>query len=219
MAYLIIIPIEFLIGMIVGIYSGDHKKGLSFNDLKVGAFIFFGINIFILLNASAITTASWLHLCLSFVSLFSGAFVGEYIVISWRKKIVSTSVKKADMQVTVNEFIQKSRSIADGNINQTTLMHYKLNEIMFHLRRLNRYVRDTQQLHAIGDSCRTLARVSVLIGEGRTDMKDKFDELSIRLSQISWETLVATELTLGSELSKSSFKILRHGLSLKHINK
>jgi hypothetical protein len=219
MAYLIIIPIEFLIGMIVGIYSSDNKKCVSFKDFKVGAVIFLGINIFMLLNTSIITAGIWIHLCLSFVSLFGGAFVGEYILIEWRKKIIATSVKKTDMQVTVNEFIQKSRSIAEGNTNQAILMHYKLNEIMFHLRRLNRCVKDTQQLHAIGDSCKTLARVSILIGEGRTDMKDKFDELSIRLSHVSWETLVATELNLGSELSRSSFKILRQGLSLKHTNK
>jgi hypothetical protein len=219
MAYFIIIPIEFLIGMIVGIYSGDHKKGCSFKDLKVGAIIFIVINVFIFFTTSMITTASWIHLCLSFISLFGGAFIGEYILIKWRQKIISTSVNKTDMQVTVNQFIQKSRNIADGNIGQATLMHYKLNEIMFHLRRLNRCVKDTQQLHAIGDSCRTLARVSVLIGEGRTDMKPKFDELSVRLSQVSWETLVATEITLGSELSKSSFKILRQGLVLKQTNK
>lgn len=197
------IGLELFIGMFIGFYFTDRKQGLSFNDVKIASVMFLTLNAVLLFTHNT----SWLalaHMIASFVVLFGGILVGEYLRIHLARKVVSRTVRKEDIYQTIQSFIEQANRVVNGEGS-----HKELEEQLITVQgridqaRLRVHLMKQPEMFArlnhISGMCEKLCCMSQSIqGE---DAK-AYRQISVSVSELSWDTLQSMEAGVTKSMTK-----------------
>lgn len=220
---LLLMPIELFIGVGIGFHVGDKRQGFSLREFKIASIAFFIVGGFMMFGAEQLSFGLFLQLFVGLAILFIGVFIGDYLAAHLIGKTVGKSVKKRDVQLVIFDFLRQAERVANGACTKcdTTEMFDKLDNVTSHIERLKSHLSEDESklskenLSIIADSCHTLSRISVMICNGKKDLKNKFVSLANELSHITWDALTETEKQVEMKLQRSSIKVVSYAMKMQ----
>jgi len=79
MTLLLLLMLEFALGIVIGFLLSDNRRGLSFRETKFATLLFLLVNAFVLLKHPELPPAVMIHLGVSWFVLIGGILSGESI--------------------------------------------------------------------------------------------------------------------------------------------
>lgn len=200
--YVIAFGIELLVGLLMGFYLTDKKRGISFRELRIGAALLLLVGAFMMWRNGAVDPITWIHTGLSFVGIFGGIVLGEYFHFKLVRK-VTEKIKKEDVHQSIEEFTREVKIFAKdkSGVNEYRMITAmqaavdKIDKVRYHAVATNRK-EIVEELCELSASCRALKRVSHRVSG------EKVQEFTERLTSVAWDTLRETEASVQKKMAQ-----------------
>lgn len=204
---IIFIFFELLIGLVIGFYLSDKKRGISFKEMKFGAIAMMIVTSTLLFIGSAHNAKTLIATLVSGLVIFTGVFTGELLKIKLTAAVVR-SIQKDNIYSTIRQFVAHAKftSGRSEGINKE-FMDVELYKTVDYLRgladRATKFKQDdlAMRIHEVMASCITLNRLSTQMTDA--DSREKYEELADTLLDVSWDTLTYTEQKVKRDITRN----------------
>lgn len=207
MSLLFVLPINLLLGCIIGFYFLNNRRRRTMTDVKIGLIVFMFVNIMILWALPQLTIYTWGYLLLSWFILSLGILSGEWLRTHIQDRVKHKMLKKHDVQIDIDSLVYTATKIAyDKASVEDDEMQRKLAIVKAHTERIKKHALkiDDDELYEyavfIDESCTSLTRICLKVQCGEEYLKEKWAHVVAELSDISWNTLNEADLKIERQL-------------------
>ncbi len=214
---LILMPIEFVVGAIIGFFLCDKQEGLSIDEIKLGSIVFLIANAFVYYQNPEMPGLTIVHLIVSWIMLSIGLIVGEGFRLKIIRNVIQT-IHKKDVQLSIANFIQAITRVTYCNINRDNrdladasakldIVYTQLDKLIDKARKLNDQGL-TDKFSSIKSLCSYYADYSKYVCSEpdslkRSEMMHNWVSIGEELSNLSWDTLNHAEENIKIHLQRS----------------
>lgn len=199
---------QALVGLVIGFYTTDKKRGVSFKEMRFGVIVMMIVASAMLFTSEPMSFHSIVTTIICAFVLFGSIFAGEYIHIRLIESVLK-SIQKENIHATVRRFVETAKTAACAEGVGKEFMDAELYRTINYLKGLAERAKCfkqkelANQIQTVADSCVTLSRLSVQIKNRQDESYQRYEQLADQLLAISWETLSHTEEHIQRDLGKS----------------
>lgn len=198
---------QVVIGLVIGFYFTDKKRGISFKEIKFGIIVMMLTTSVLLFTSHSVSLHTVVITAFSALVLFGSIFAGEVLHMKIIEAVLK-GIEKENIHATVRQFVERAKLAAQASPGTyKELMDAELYRTVTHLKTLSERAKCfkqrelASQIKQVSDSCVALSRLSVKMNN--PESYRRYERLADQLLDISWDTLICTEYNIQCNLSKS----------------